>query len=245
MPRLDRLTWLDFDEQRRSTDLALLPIGAVEVYGPHLPMGADGIAAQALADGIAAQLPAFVAPLVPVGFSRNLREYPGTLIVPPVALVAYVRGIAESLIGWGCRRLLFLNGHNGNTPFINELAGDLEIAHNVCCAQIDFWRFIQPLVADLVASDYAPHGHGAEFGTSVMLHLVPDYVRPERITPNAPEPPDHFPDVQRLRPYRDRMPSGGLGDPTHATAAKGAEVLNRAITRAIAFVTSPDFQPPP
>ena len=103
------MNWVDFDALRKETDLVLMPFGAVEVYGPHLPMGADGIATSALAERVAAEEPAFVAPLIPVGYSKALADFPGTLNVRPSSLTAYARDVAESYIGWGCKRILFSN----------------------------------------------------------------------------------------------------------------------------------------
>lgn len=244
MTLVQYMTWLDFDAQRRQTDLVLIPLGAVEVYGPHLPMGADGIATLALAQRVAERVPAFVAPLIPVGFSQSLAEFPGTLSVRPQSLLAYTRDVAESFIRWGCRRLLFVNGHAGNVPYLNELALELEATYPVRCAQIDWWRFIQPLVEDLVESDLLPHGHAAEFGTSVMLHLVPEHVRSERAVRTEPAVNDRFPDFLRPRSYRAQTATGVLGDATKGTAEKGAEVMRRAVERVVAFIQSDAFRAP-
>ncbi len=244
MPPVQTMNWVDFDALRAETDLALIPLGAVEVYGPHLPLGADGIATSALAARVAERVPAFVAPLIPVGYSAALDDFPGTLSVRPASLVAYTEDVAESLIGWGCRRVLFLNGHAGNVPYLNELARRLEDAHGVRCAQIDWWRFIQPLVEDLVESDLLPHGHASEFGTSVMLHLAPEHVKPERAVRTARAAADPFPDF--ARPGRDRAltETGVLGDGTVGTAEKGAETVRRAVDRVVAFLESDAFRSP-
>jgi creatinine amidohydrolase len=237
------LNWVDYDELQRQTDLVLIPLGAVEVYGPHLPMGADGIATTALAQAIAERVPALIAPLIPVGYSKSLQEFPGTLSVKPSSLVAYARDVAESFILWGCARVLWINGHAGNVPYLNELSAELEERHGVRCAQIDWWRFIQPLVEDMVTAEFLPHGHASEFGTSVMLHLVPEHVKMERAVKTANNAPDPYSDFLRTRSYRAQSPTGVLGDGTLGTAEKGAEVMRRAVERAVAFITSGEFQP--
>lgn len=238
------MNWVDFDAYRQRTDLVLIPLGAVEVYGPHLPLGADGIAVSALARGVAEQVPAFVAPLIPVGYSASLDEFPGTLSVRPASLLAYTRDVAESFIGWGCQRVLFLNGHAGNVAYLNELALQLERERGIRCAQVDWWRFIQPLVEDLVESDLLPHGHASEFGTSVMLHLAPEAVNMDRATRTAPAVANASPDFLRPASYRAQTQTGLLGDATKGSAAKGAEVMRRAVERVVAFVTSDDFRAP-
>ena len=243
MPVVHEMNWVDFDALRGKTDLVLIPLGAVEVYGPHLPLGADGIATAALAKRVAEVVPAFVAPLIPVGYSAALDEFPGTLSVRPSSLVAYTRDVAESFISWGCRRILFLNGHAGNVPYLNELARTLDDDHGVRCAQIDWWRFIQPLVEDLVESDILPHGHASEFGTSVMLHLVPDHVKTERAVRTPPSTTDSFPDFLRTGSYRELTPTGVLGDGTLGSAEKGEETMRRAVERIVTFLKSEGFRP--
>lgn len=238
------MNWVDFDEFRKQTDLVLMPFGAVEVYGPHLPMGADGISTEALAERVAAEEQAFVAPLIPVGYSRSLQDFPGTLSVQPTSLVAYARDVAESFIHWGCRRVLFINGHAGNVAYLSQLAQELEAEHGVRVAQIDWWRFIQPLVEDMVEAGILPHGHASEFGTSVMLHLAPEHVKMDRACRTEPETRDEFPDFLRPSLYGDKTHTGVLGDGTVGTAEKGKETLDRATTRVLEFLRSDQFQSP-
>lgn len=235
------MNWVDFDEARQRTDILLVPFGAVEVYGPHLPMGADGIATTALANAIAAEEPALVAPLIPVGYSRNLMDFPGTLNVRPASLVAYARDIVESFIHWGSRRILFINGHAGNVAHLSALASELEAEHGVKCAQIDWWRYIQPLSEDLVEAEQLPHGHASEFGTSVMLAIAPEHVKMDRAVKTPPKQAVPYPDFIRPRRYRDMTDTGLVGDGTLGTEAKGQEVMRRATARAVEFIRSEHF----
>ncbi|MEZ4835992.1 MAG: creatininase family protein [Caldilineaceae bacterium] len=192
MYEVAKMTWLEFDALRKQTDLAILPSGAVEVYGRHLPLGSDGIAAQALALALAERVPAAVAPLVPVGESRVLNSFPGTLWVSAEAFRAYIGDIAKSLVHWGFKRLLFINSHAGNVPAINALARDLQDQHGVICAQVDTWRFIQPFTNDLWDTD-RPHGHASDAGTSMLLRVAPDTVKMDRAARTAP-PTNEFPE---------------------------------------------------
>jgi creatinine amidohydrolase len=236
------MNWVDYESHQKEIDTVLIPLGAVEVYGPHLPMGADGIATSALAKRVADEYPAFVAPLIPIGFSETLAEYPGTLSVRPESLIAYTRDVAESFIRWGCRRILIINGHAGNVPYLNELQRQLEVEHGVRAAQIDWWRFIQPLVEDLVESDILPHGHASEFGTSVMLHLAPDYVKLDRAVRTEPGVRNEYPDFLRPGSYRALTETGVLGDATRGNVEKGEETMRRAVARTVEFLKSEEFQ---
>jgi creatinine amidohydrolase len=238
------MNWVDFDALRKETDLVLIPFGAVEVYGPHLPMGADGISTTALSVRVAEEEPAFVAPLIPIGYSKGLMDFPGTLNVRPSSLVEYARDVAESFIHWGARRVLFINGHAGNVPYLSELAVQLQEQHGVRCAQVDWWRFIQPLVEDLVEAEQLPHGHASEFGTSVMLHLAGEHVKMDRAAKSPPKSQDQYPDFLRPRRYGDSTDNGIVGDGTLGTAEKGEETLNRAVARVLEFIRSEQFASP-
>jgi creatinine amidohydrolase len=86
MTAIMEVSWQAFDAKRKETDLAILPLGAVEVYGPHLPLGSDAIVAERVARLVAERTGGIVMPVVPVGYSRSLADFPGTLNVSPAAL---------------------------------------------------------------------------------------------------------------------------------------------------------------
>ena len=242
MSELAYMTWLEIDRLRQETDLAILPSGAVEVYGRHLPTGSDGIVALALARGLAQRVQAGIAPLVPVGESKALNAFPGTLWVSAESLKAYMGDIARSLIHWGFRRLLFINSHAGNVAPIGQLAMALQEEHGVICAQVDTWRFIQPFTQDLWMSE-TPHGHASEAGTSVLLHVAPELVKMAEAARTSP-PDNAFPEFIRYRPYTEYTDTGTVGDGTGGTPEKGAETLRRVVDRLVAFVESDAFQRP-
>lgn len=241
MPEVAKMTWQELDALRNKTDLAILPSGAVEVYGQHLPMGSDGIAALALAQALAAEVPAAITPLVPVGESSALNSFPGTLWVSAETLKAYINDIAQSVIHWGFRRLLFINSHAGNVATISQVARDLQVQHGVVCAQVDTWRFIQPFTKDMWESDL-PHGHASEAGTSMLLHVAPELVKMDRAA-RTPLPPNEFPEFVRYRAYRVEVTdTGTVGDGTLGSTEKGAELFKRSVDRLVAFVNSADFK---
>ncbi|MBI1297860.1 creatininase family protein [bacterium] len=240
MYEVAKMTWLEFDALRKETDLAILPSGAVEVYGRHLPLGSDGIAAMALALALAERVPAAVAPLVPVGESRVLNSFPGTLWVSADSFRAYIGDIAQSLVHWGFRRLLFINSHAGNVPAINQVARDLQDQHGIICAQVDTWRFIQPFTNDLWVTD-RPHGHASEAGTSMLLRVAPETVKMEKAARTAP-PANEFPEFIQYRPYSSLTDTGTVGDGTAGSLEKGEVLFSRAVERMVAFVNSEAFQ---
>ena len=106
--RIDRLTWQEFDRRRQEVHTVVLPMGATEGYGPHLPLGSDTLVARAVARLVCERTGAFLGPTLPVGDSRSISMFPGTLTVRPESFKEYLRDILDSLLGWGMRNFLFL-----------------------------------------------------------------------------------------------------------------------------------------
>ena len=228
--------WVDFDELRSKTDLVIIPAGAVEVYGLHLPLGTDTIVAAHIARRVGQALGAPVLPALPVGFSRMIGDVPGTLSISPATIAAYMRETVESVITWGCRRFLFINSHRGNVTPIDDVALDLQARYGVRCAQVFWWDFLSPLVKDLCESGAYANAHASEIGTSVMLYLEPELVVRDRIKDCTPTKPVLYADINQYKGMRWRLPTGCGGNPEKATAEKGAEMVQRGVDRIVQFV---------
>ncbi len=228
--------WVDFDAIRQEQDLVIIPTGAVEVYGQHLPAGTDTIVITHVARLVGERLGAPVLPALPVGFSRSLGDFPGTLNISTSTLMAYVRECAESVIPWGFKRILFLNSHRGNIGPIGEVAMELQATHGVTCAQVFWWDYVASLVTDIV--DSAPHanGHASEIGTSIMLHLEPDFVVADRIQDQTPTSGVPYADIIQYKGMRARSDTGVVGNPAVASAEKGAVMVRRGVDRIVDFV---------
>jgi len=229
--------WVDVEDRLRRTRCALIPVGAVEVYGPHLPQGTDGIAAAAICEEVGRRTGCLVAPLVPVGWSESLAGFPGTLSVPPEALKAYCAAIVGSLFRWGARSVLLLNAHLGNVPCLQDLCLEQDRpAEDRRLVQIDLWRYIQPFTADLLRSASWKFGHAGECMTAVMLHLRPDLVRMDRAGRFLPERAGAPPGVLVPQRYRDQAPEGFIGDATLATAEVGRQIVDRCVEHLVGFL---------
>ena len=228
--------WVDFDELRKKTDLVIIPSGAVEVYGEHLPVGTDTIVVTHVAKRVGEELGAPVLPTLPVGFSRSLGDFPGTLNIPTQTLIAYLHGLATSVIPWGAKRILFINSHRGNIGPIGELAMELQDNHGVHCAQVFWWDYVAALGKDIV--DTGPHanGHASEIGTSIMLYLEPELVVRERIKDHTPSGSPKYADITQYKGMKSRSPVGTSGNPEAATREKGAELVKRGVDRIVSFV---------
>lgn len=239
---ISQLSWTEFEAQAGQTEVGLLPVGAVEVYGPHLPQGTDGIVAYDLCRIVSEQIGCLMAPLVPIGWSESLASFPGTLSVSPDAVKLYCRGVAESLIANGLLNVLIVNSHLGNVPVLDHLCHDLHRQYPASrVAQIDVWRFIQPLTGTMLDSKDWKFGHAGEAMTSVMLYLHPDLVDMNRAARAAPALPAPALGLSYPYSYRELAPKGLLGDATLATAEKGRLIIEAAAAKMVQFIQGPEF----
>ena len=120
-----------FERRLATNPLVILPIGALEAHGPHLPLGADQIQAEATALALADRVDGLVAPTVAYGSAPGARRFPGTVSLSMAELETHVAGILGELARSGVRRILVLSGHaeRGHMAALREAADVAMRAH--------------------------------------------------------------------------------------------------------------------
>ena len=230
----------EFDEKRKTCDTVIIPVGATEVYGPHLPMGSDILVAQAVAEKVADQVNAMIGPSLEVGESYSLSKYPGTLYLRPETWKSVVEDFMVSLMKWGFKKFMFINGHAGNVPIIGQLVRPMERDLGIKVAQVDWWRFTQKHALDVCDTEgWMCHGHASECGTSVMLYLYPELVdmsKAEKVTPKEGDEYEKYGDFVTYTVFNETTESGTLGDATIATTEKGQAVVESCVARIAAYM---------
>ncbi len=220
----------------RENTIVVLPAGATEQHGPHLPIAVDtvicaGVMGHALAL-LPPEVPAFALPPITYGKSEEHLHFPGTFTLTGKTLLDTVIEIGESVYRSGFRKLLIVNGHGGQPQVMEMAARELRLRHgDFVVVPHSVWRM--PNAASKFTNErekqLAMHaGHGE---TALMLALLPESVRMEHAVANYPPP---FP-IKLLSPdgrpacawtTRDFGPSGVIGDPTGATREQGLEILS-------------------
>jgi creatinine amidohydrolase len=237
--RIQEMSWTEFDERRKTTDTVIIPTGAVEIYGPHLPMGSDSLVAGALALRIAEKTKALVAPTIEMGESSMLLDYPGTLTLKKSTYEAVMDDLCSDLIGYGFKNLMFINGHAGNVDTVNYLARRYKREKGVRCGQVDWWRFAAANGNEIFElKGPMAHGHASECGTSVLLALRPDLVdmtKATRVEPAAEY--QTYTDFIRYLSFSDKTPNGIVGDATLGRAEKGKALIDKCVDRIVAYMT--------
>lgn len=233
---LKEMSWTEFVERKKQTNLAIIPTGACEVYGPHLPLGSDALVALKISELVAKRVNAIVGPMLEVGDSSMLDEFPGTITIRPESFKAYLTDVMDSLVKWGFQDFLFINAHAGNVPIINQIAYTYRERTDIRKAQIDYWRFIKTVDQGLLDSGELAHSHAGEAGTSVMLHLYAELVDPGRTMNVSRKRKDAFPEIMKYGKLSDNTDWGTVGDSTAATADKGKALVERSVDRIVQFL---------
>ena len=213
--------------------VALLPMGAVESHGEHLPAGTDNILARRLASALVERLggavPLLLLPLLPFGQVWSLADAPGSFTLSNDTVTRTVVEIARSAKSKGLSTMVVVNAHFGNVTAVRD-AQRLLKEEGFTLALFNYPGAEAPTKAvrekPVVHSSFM---HACEIETSYMLHLAPEHVRMEKAISNYPTFPSDFSEV----PYRWREFSDSpvLGDATAATAEKGKIILDVVINR--------------
>ena len=232
----------DFTAEDKDRWIAVLPLGAHEQHGPHLPPETDAIIAQALAERLSAHLPdSFPVTFLPVetiGYSPEHLELGNTRTRTYDEAIERWIGIGAALSGKGFRKLVLLNAHGGNSPLMTIVATELRIRHSMLCVATSWTRFGVP--EGLVSERELAYGiHGGEVETSVMLAIAPERVHMDKAGCFGSFQQEMAERNRYLRAYgphafgwsmRDLNPAGVTGNASAATAHKGELLLSHAVS---------------
>lgn len=183
--RIEHMTWRDVKEAvKEANGVALLPVGAVEEHGPHLPLGTDSLETIEIGIRAAREAQVVICPPIWYGNSRGFMDFPGTLTVGPDALKAFAKDILHSLLAHGFDKPVILDGHGGNYGVFDLLAEEIHLERKVLVCHVRAWDMATlPKPAEIPAYD----GHGGYSETSVMMYLCPDDVHRTEFTDSRPE----------------------------------------------------------
>jgi creatinine amidohydrolase len=223
--------------------VALVPVGATEQHGPHLPTGTDTIIATALAERVSAATGALVLPAIALGVSEwHGTALAGTFAATPEAFLATVDAMCTWARASGVRRLLFLNGHVGNTAALSVVLDRVRNARRgLRVGSVDWWR-VTPEVQATVEADAADwHANRAE--TSLMLAVAPHLVDPEAAA--GADDADRNTGLVLRYTVEELTTAGVTGRPSEATTALGAALLVDVVTALVALVRRARDEEPP
>ena len=236
------LSWPQAEIRLAEMDVALLPVGAVEQHGPHLPLDTDAFDAEYLARRVAeacSDPKPIVLPLVSYGVSYHHEDFKGTISISNDTLARLVLEIGTSAARNGIRKLVIINGHGGNSPALNYAAQLINRdAHIFVC--VDTGETSDVDVSDIIAT---PNDvHAGEIETSTSLAVRPGLVDMRQAVRSIPEFSSHYLDFTSKRGVSwyaatSKISANGvMGDPTQASVEKGQKIWEVTIAHLVGLV---------
>ena len=255
LPQWQSLSTAEVEAFVERDPVVVLPLAAIEQHGPHLPLSTDleiglGILRSAVRQ-LPEDFPLRVLPPQSVGSSEEHLGFPGTLSLDGELLSAVICEIGRGLANAGVRRLVLSNSHGGNANAMDTAGLRLRQEEGLLVVKASYFRSAPPEDTEITQSEWRHGLHGGDVETSMMLHLRPDLVHPERFFQAHSLGEELEADLSRIGPEseasfswlaKDLNPSGVFGDSRLADAEKGrflvehyAKLLSEVIQDARAF----------
>lgn len=233
---LEEMNSFQVNKTVNSDSIALLVFGACENHGDHMPFGSDFIFPLELAKRISIKIRnLIILPPIPYGVSLHHKKFFMTINLEPNTLVNLIENIFSSLIDNGIKKILIINGHDGNIAPI-EIASrntkDKFPKVTIACLE-SWWTLVGELSSNLFEV-WNGMGHGGEAETSAMLYVRPDLVTikraPADTIPNLPEHVRIYWNIDEL------TKTGATGASKKATTKKGKVIIQILEDLLVSFI---------
>ena len=238
--------------------ILIVPIGAIEHHGPHLPLITDALMAESAATaaveaGESAGLDLWQLPTLSVGKSDEHYWAPGTLWLSASTLMSVLEDIGRSVATTPAKKIVFMNGHGGNIALLQVAVRQLRRMFGLMTFVMPAMRIAAGTGLDGEPDEFGQGIHGGFAETSAIMHLRPDLVDESLFARNVPEYMAGFEQIGfNAKPVsfgwisNDFGPSGVIGDPTGANAAAGRRGFETSVRLAVEALHEIDrFSLPP
>ena len=231
--RLEEMNTKSFAES--GFDTAIVPIGACESHGDHMPFGTDGYTAHVLAVKIAERLKkTFVLPPNFLGMSEHYRHKPICISLSSDTQTRVIRDVLSSLRHWGITKVLILNGHDGNIPSAEIAARDVKVANpEMSLAVFSWWTVLAKMLPADTFEVWAGWGHGGEIETSTGLELFPGLMDMNEARGMVPEV-DPF--VNEIWTFDEITKHGASGAAKRGTKEKGEKIVQAVLDYMVPYM---------
>lgn len=237
--------------QHAKDKVVILPLGAIEQHGPHLPVSTDTSIVSQIALAAEKQLPddILLCPTLPFGSSHHHLSFGGTISISITTYTQLVVELVESVLQNGFRRIVLLNGHGGNITPVKQALSVLSNRHdgntkpNIALAT--YWELAGKIFAGDPPMESSALSHACEYETSLMLYLFPEKVLRGKIErAKRPDSNGYIP-WEDDEPYRGvsmikRMEfissNGSSGEPKLGSTEKGKHLFDNAVASLVEFI---------
>ncbi len=237
MEKAKEILYMNRDEVQEVVNefpVAILPLGATEQHGHHLPLGVDILLAESISRRLSSETGALLLPGMPFGYSWVWRDIPGTVSLQQHHVEAVIKDVAHSVTRYGVKLLVVVNGHDANKASMKyasrELADELDMPVIYL-----FYPEMEKIIEEYCETP-TWHGmvHADEFETSLMLALHENLVDMDKAVAEYPDKPGLY--GKSTISLGDLSKSGVYGDPTKASKEKGEKMLEKFTTSMISLI---------
>ncbi len=230
------LTMQEVKENISEYKLAILPIGAIEAHGAHLPLGTDNFLARAISEKVAAKTSAVLLPTLPYGQVWGLENFPGSINISNESLISFIYDIGVSLIRQGFKKFAVINGHIGNEVAIKIAARKLYDEDKDFKVLYFSYPGIRNEANKVCETEnlHPKYFHACEIETSLMLYMAKEHVKMDK----AVKEENDFPEDLDFSPikWENFTKNAVLGDATLATKGKGKIIADALIERIVGVI---------
>ncbi|BAS55582.1 creatininase [Leptolyngbya boryana NIES-2135] len=226
-------TWLEVEAYLEQSTGIILPIGSTEQHGPTGLIGTDAICAEAIAQGVGAEIEALVAPTIQVGMALHHTAFPGSMSLRPSTMILVIRDYLTSLAKAGFRKFFFINGHGGNVATLKaafsetyDHLSNLGISNEVQCVVSNWYMCssVYQLAKELYGNQEGSHATPSE--VAVTQYVYPDFIK----TAPLSEPVAKGHRIYGAIDFRRNYPDGRMGsNPALATPEHGEQLYQLAV----------------
>ena len=206
----------EIEEAAKADAVVIIPVGSIEQHGNHLPVNTDINCSFSIAKSAAEiidDFPVLVAPPIWWGFSPHHMKYPGTISFKLHTYIDVLTDVATSIAAHGFKKIVFLNGHGGNSGVIDSMRLKLMENNGPSCIGYAYFDLVDEELKAISEVDFSI-GHAAEMETSLQLYLQPELVDKGTAT----------------------WASGVYGDPTKGTYEKGKQLFEAAVNAVVMMI---------
>ena len=226
---IEQITMDEFLAEVKKGRIVVIPFGATEEHGPHLPLGTDTMQIESIVEGALKEKKFLVAPAIKYGICSSTRNFPGTLTISCELFERLVSELLLELERNGVKKVLIISGHAGADHMSAIRMAAKKIVRN------SWMKVVVASIADLVLaskessvlSKFPPGDKHAGFiETSCILYLNSNLVRKNKI-PEKSNPV--FPEPLIISDAEKYFPTGIMGDPSGANADDGKAIIDLAV----------------
>ncbi len=189
LKRMELMTWKELADAVKTTKTVVVPIGAIEMQGPHLPLAADSMAAEHVAALAAEKAGAVLAPLITVGTSEWHKNFPGMIGLSKESLMDYLRQYCRCLVRNGFTHIFFVSPHTFNDEPIGTVGLELR-DEGIMVGSVNLWHVSNEVMAarkiDIKEGKFT---HAGEIMTSVIMAIAPETVKMDEAVAESPAVP--------------------------------------------------------